>query len=476
MSVPLVTLINTNLIKPPIAPLGLDYLAQSLQERHLKVDMLDLCFSDDPLGDIKSYFRKNQPRILGITVRNTDDCVYASRDSFLPRIKKVLDEIKKQSDAPIVLGGCGFSIMPEEILTYLDVDLGIMGDSEESFPLLVHSILEGKNIERVSGLVQKDTHGPKMISPPDLDLTRLPLQNRDFVDNKRYFAEGGMGAIETKRGCDQGCIYCADPLTKGRKIRLRPAAHVVWELKRLVQKGIDFVHISDSEFNLPSQHAEEICHHMITQKLGARLHWYAYCSPYPFTENLARLMQKAGCSGINFGVDSGNDRMLARLGRSFSPRDIERTAKLCQKYDIVFMYDLLLGGPGENKETLKDTIELMKELSPDRVGVTVGIRVYPGTSLSRSILEEGSLEKNPHLHGEVLDRNFLEPTFYLSSEVSDEIFSHVERILGNDERFLFPRDVGKGRNYNYNQNTRLIRAIHRGARGAYWDILRRFKD
>jgi len=473
---PLVTLVNTNLMRPPISPLGLDYLAQSLEERGFNVDILDLCFSPHPLCEIENYFTKNNPQIVGITIRNTDDCFYVSGDFFLPDIKKVIDEIKKRTSAPVILGGCGFSVMPQQILIYCDVNLGMIGDCEESFPLLIQQILKGKDIKDIPGIIYKDARGRYLSTGfSNLDLKELSLQSRDFIDNERYFREGGMGNIETKRGCNQGCIYCADPLIKGRKIRLRPPEHVVWELKRLLQKGINYVHICDSEFNLPPEHAERICQEIIEEKLHTKLHWYAYCSPSPFSEKLALLMHKAGCAGINFGVDSGNDKMLKTLGRSFTSREIEQTAKFCQRYGIVFMYDLLLGGPGENKETLQDTIELMKRVNPHRVGVTIGVRVYPGTPLSSSILKQGPLKKNPHLHGQVFHRNFFKPTFYLSSELGEEIFPYVEKLVRDDERFFFPKNVGNLQNYNYNQNILLIKAINKGYRGAYWDILRKVR-
>lgn len=470
---PLVTLVNTNSMKPPISPLGLDYLAQSLEEKGFDVNLLDLCFSSHPFSEIKDYFIKNEPQIVGITIRNTDDCFFISGDFFLPKIKKIVGEIKKRSSAPIVLGGGGFSVMPERIMSYCDVNLGIIGDSEESFPHLVWQILERKDVGGIPGLIYRKANRFIKTDFPNFDLSKLPLQSRDFVDNQRYFREGGMGNIESKRGCNQGCIYCADPLIKGKKIRMRPPEHVVWELKRLVQKGVNYLHICDSEFNLPPEHAERICQEIIKEKLNTKIHWYAYCSPSPFSEKLALLIHRAGCAGINFGVDSGNDGILKRLGRSFTAKEVERTARLCQKEGIVFMYDLLLGGPGENRETLRDTIELMKRLNPHRVGVNIGVRVYPGTSLSSIILREGEPKENCCLYGRTLRPDFFEPTFYLSSQLGEEIFPYVEKLVGKDERFFFPTDVGKSKNYNYNQNVLLMKAIEDGYRGAYWDILRR---
>ena len=70
---------------------------------------------------------------------------------------------------------------------------------------------------------------------------------------------------------------------------------------------------------------------MIREGLGEKLRWYAYCSPSPFSDELSRLMRRAGCVGINFGVDSGDDRMLRRLGRDFSGKDLIEVARICRE-------------------------------------------------------------------------------------------------------------------------------------------------
>lgn len=474
-----VVLVNTNLMKPPIAPIGLDYLASSLAKEGFRVNILDLCFSANPLQDVENYFSRNEHQVIGVTLRNTDDCFYGSGDFFLPGLKKITDAINKRTDSPMVLGGGGFSVMPQTILNYLDVHMGMIGDCEQTFPLLVRKLVQRKSIEHIPGLIYKDTSGRFISNPPlDFALHKMPFQTREFVDNERYFQQGGMGSIETKRGCNQHCIYCADPLIKGEKIRLRPPEHVTWELKRLLEKGLTDIHFCDSEFNLPPEHAERICQRIIKEHVHTKLCWYAYCSPSAFSDRLAHLMQKAGCIGINFGVDSGSDNMLQTLGRNFSTREILETAEICHRHGIVFMYDLLLGGPGESKETLTETIELMKRIAPHRVGVTVGIRVYPGTRLAFRIVSEGSLNKNPNLQtksSQEFSECFFHPVFYLYSKVREDIFLSLETLVGDDERFFFPRELRKSKNYNYNENAVLIDAIQKGCRGAYWDILRKIE-
>ena len=205
--------------------------------------------------------------------------------------------------------------------------------------------------------------------------------------------------------------------------------------------------------------------------------WYTYCVPAPFDEELAQLMKEAGCVGINFGVDSGDDEMLRRLRRSHRIKDIIRTAKLCKENDIIVMYDLLIGAPGETQSSVKNTIELMQEVRPDRAGFSIGVRVYPRTELAQIVQEEGQLSKNPNLFGEKENNPYLlKPIFYLSSEMGGEsIFSFISQLVGKDPIWFFA-DPDAEANYNYNENQVLVDAIRKGYRGAYWDILRRMSD
>ncbi len=472
-----VLLVNPNQMKPVVAPIGLDYVGEALKEAGYEVDVLDLAFSRDPEASIARYFAFNSVDAVGVTVRNTDDCYYASQDFIIPKVKTVIAHIKARTDAPLVLGGVGFSLMPERILRYCDVDLGICGEGEVSFPKLLARLGNVEDYGAVSGLVYRIDGEFKRNPQWPLDPSQLPHQRRDVIDNPRYFREGGMGGIETKRGCEGRCIYCADPLSKGTRIRLRPPDQVAGEVEALLEKGVDHLHICDSEFNLPIEHAEAVCQEMIKRGLGDKVRWYTYASPIPFSDELAGLMKRAGCVGIDFGVDSGDDGMLHRLGRDFSREEIMNTARICHRQGMIFMYDLLLGGPGEDEESIRATIETMKEASPSRIGVSIGVRIYPGSALASIVGREGITRENPNLHGRVEgNEDFFFPIFYISSKVGKGITSYVARLVGGDERFFFATEEEVDRNYNYNENSVLVEAIKKGYRGAFWDILRRISE
>lgn len=270
------------------------------------------------------------------------------------------------------------------------------------------------------------------------------------------------------------CIYCADPVAKGRQVRCRPPAQVAEEVDSLLKQGVDVLHLCDGEFNIPYDHALAVCREMIRRGLGQRVRWYVYCSPHPFSDELALAMKQAGCVGINFGSDSGCDRMLAALGRSYRRDAIREAVRACKAVGITVMVDLLLGGPGEDEASVRETIEFVRQLDPDRCGAATGVRLYPGTPLADTIRRQGPLSANPNLRGCVKDNDsLLRPMFYFDRRLGDDPGSLVCDIIAGDERFFPPPRIKDATNYNYNDNRVLTDAISRGMRGAYWDILRR---
>jgi radical SAM superfamily enzyme YgiQ (UPF0313 family) len=471
-----VLLVNPNQMKPPVAPLALDYLAHALKQKGFQVDLLDLCFSTDVSLEIESYLTRNNVLAVAVTLRNTDDTYLASQDFCIDRYKQVIDLLKARTSAPIILGGSGFSIMPQAILSYYGLDLGIWGEGEFVLPLLIERIAARQDFRDMPGLVYRTREGFRANKPEYLDLRNIDAPERNLVDNRRYFVEGGMGGVESKLGCSKGCIYCADPVGKGKKLRLRSPQSVAAEIESLLEMGIDHLHFCDSEFNIPENHARDICLELVRRGLGDKVRWYAYASPAPFSRELAVLCRKAGCAGIDFGVDSGRDDMLRCLGRDFSVADLSRTAEVCHQEGIVFMYDLLLGGPGETKDSIRQTIETMRKLSPDRVGVSFGVRIFPQTKMASLVKRQGPLQGSPNLRGTIEGNdNFFKPIFYLSAILGPDAAEYLSQLIGGDERFLFvsPSGAERNYNYNYNDNSVLVNAIKAGYRGAFWDILRR---
>ncbi|MBI2957221.1 MAG: radical SAM protein [Chloroflexi bacterium] len=470
-------LVNANTVRPPVAPVGLEYAGHALLAAGIPLEVVDLAFEPDWKAAL-ARATAGGPLAVGITVRNTDDCCFATGRSFLPWIAEVVAEAKRTTDAPVVLGGVGFSTAPQDVLAATGGDLGVHGEGEQALVMLARALAGGGGAARVASLpnlAYRD--GPRIRLTPrrSLDLTRMPLPRRRLFDNPRYQREGAMVGIETKRGCSGSCVFCADPVAKGKTIRARPPSIVADEFEDLLSQGVTWFHLCDAEFNIApltaSDHAREVCQALISRGLGERVRWFAYCSPAPFDRELALLMKRAGCAGINFGVDSLDDAQLKRLGKGFRSADVEAVAGIMKQTGFNYMFDLLFGGPGETEATVRTTIEELRRLDVPLAGAAVGVRVYRGTPLWE-MAARGML--TPGLRGE--PSSLTTPLFYAAPELGDDPLSLVASIAGDDPRFMVLAAPSAKGSYNYAGDEVLTRAIARGARGAYWDILRQARS
>ena len=485
----MLTLINTNTMVPPIGPIGLDYIAAAVKKAGLKVDIVDLCLSDDPDATLQNYLAGHNPELVGISFRNTDDSFWPSAKWFVPHLADTIRAIRNMTDAPIVIGGVGFSIFAERIIEYTAADFGIRGDGEWAMVSLLNELgaCGGSNhFERVDGLIwHRDgtIHSNRPAWPSPLS---LPTE-RDAIDNLAYFKQGGQCGLETKRGCNRQCLYCADPLAKGATVRLRDPSQVADEVQSLLTKGINVLHLCDSEFNIPRDHAYSVCEELNRRSLGNRLRWYTYMAVVPFDAELAKAMSKAGCVGIDFTGDSACASMLKTYHQPHLKEDLASAVRLCRANGIKVMIDLLLGGPGETDETVAETINFIKQIDPDCAGAALGIRVYPGTEMARVVTAKGPPETNPNIHRKYTGPvDLFKPTFYISEALGESATGGaklVQDLIAGDKRFFEPMQetapqATKNKpstNHNYSDNIELVEAIKKGARGAYWDILRKLR-
>lgn len=464
----LVTLVNTNQIRPTIAPIAFDYLHEPLMRAGFEVEILDLCFADDYEEAIAKYCGEKQPDFWGVTLRNSEDTYFSSRQSFLPAVRDMLRALRRHSHAPITMGGVGFSVMPEKILKFCGADFGIVCEGEVAFPMLLTRLARKESYADVPNLVYHTGEGIKSNPVRLAELGDLDPHRRGLIDNEKYFVFGGQAGVETKRGCNRRCIYCVEPLVKGRVVRFRKPSHVVDEMESLADRGIYAIHINDSEFNLSIKHPLAVCDEIIRRGLHRRVQWYAYGMPAPFPNELARRMRAAGCVGMNLGVDSASEKMLRILRRTFKPRDIADAAETCRRNGLRYIIEILFGAPGETAETIKETIDFLKSINAERVSVTAGLRVFPGTELEEMVRAEGLTSDNPNLFGAVEGNDdLLRPLFYLPATIAPKPLEYIAELTRGDERFFGVNSDG----FNYNANDILIDAIARGEKGAYWAIL-----
>jgi len=469
----MLTLINTNRMAPLIGPIGIDYVAASAEKAGIDVEVIDLGLADQPEEVLKDHFSTREPELVGLSFRNADDCFWPSADWFVPGLKDTIKTIRAMTKAPIVIGGVGFSIFAKPIVEYTGADFGILGDGETAITALIRQLQAARKFEDVPGLIWQENNRIHN-NPPSWPNSISLGTARNFIDNPGYFKRGGQCGLETKRGCNRHCIYCADPLSKGTMLRERNPSEVADEVESLLSQGIDVLHLCDSEFNVLNR-----------RSLGDKVRWYAYLSPTPFDADLAKAMAQAGCVGIDFTGDSGSDSMLRTYRQQHNKEDIATAVKLCRLNKIAVMIDLMLGGPGETPQTVRETIDYIKKIGPDCAGAALGIRVYPGTAMEQIVAEELRDPTNSNIRRKYSGPiNLLKPTFYISEALGEHPAELVRDLIAGDRRFFEPAvetpnqaaESSDATNYNYNENLLLTQAIREGARGAYWDILRQLRN
>jgi radical SAM superfamily enzyme YgiQ (UPF0313 family) len=347
--------------------------------------------------------------------------------------------------------------MPEAILRYLDADGGIVGEGEEAFPKALVAIAGDPPLP-VEGLIRRKSgisSAPAWIQ--DLDSLLSPDWNG--LDLKQYFSRGGMGNFQTKRGCPFGCIYCTYPLIEGKKIRQRSPEKVAQDAAALVRLGVGNAFIVDNIFTSPESHAHEVCRTFIQKRIP--LQWSCYAHPAHFSRALAENMREAGCTGVEFGTDSGSPAVLGKLGKDFTPEDIQRASRFAREAGLEVCHSLSLGAPGETEQTLQETIDLMEKTSPTAVIAMLGLRIFPGTGLARLAQEEGMISSS---------HDFLLPTFYVAAEVKEKIIELAHKMAASHPNWIFP---GLGINVSARLQSKLRKI---GVKGPLWEHMKIRRD
>ncbi len=406
---------NTEPINMPIIPVGLGAVATATAKAGHEVELLDLMGVADTQPVIKEAVGRVQPDVIGISVRNIDDQHMEAPQFLLDQVKGVISDCRSLTNVPIVLGGAGYSVFPQSALSYLNADMGIQGEGEIAFPTLLGLMEKGADLTGVAGLHIAGA-GPQSETKFAKSLDLLPLPDPNLWTPPPANRQDLWMPIQTRRGCPMGCSYCSTSCIEGSIIRKRSPKMVVDALVRLVDRGFHRFFFTDNIFNIPPTYARELCHMIAERKLD--MVWRCIIYPGKIDRDLVRDMARAGCTEVSLGFESGSERILKLMNKRFVPEDIRRASDMLADCGIHQMGFLLLGGPGETKESVEESLKFADSLRVNATKVTAGLRIYPHTGLAKIALNEGKISP---------DDNLLFPRFYIVGELQDwlrEIVGH----------------------------------------------------
>ena len=427
--------VSTNRLKtvmPPM-PLGLASVIAQIDESRHQLQVLDLMFAEQPEVELQRQLSSFEPDLIAISIRNVDNQSALDTEYLLPGEKKFIELCRESSAARLVVGGPAFTVSPLAIFEYLELDFGIVGEGEIAFRELVDRIDAGRDWGDIPGLVWRSANGVSANPPErveDLDSLRFP--RRELFDVQRYTAEGGIANIVIKQGCSFDCLYCDGPHAMGRHWRMKSPEKVADELAAIQELGAGASFFTDAIFNYPVDYAREVCRAIIRRRLSMR--WLASAHPGFLDRELIELMRDAGCVAVSLGCDSCSEKMLKVLRKGFTKEQLRNAAELLEELGINYILSLLIGAPGEDRQTVEESVEFLSWRSPMMVDLCVGIRLMPHTALLEIAIGEGVV---------AADDPLMEPRFYISPLIEDWIEDYLKELCSKNKSYLFHGFTGR---------------------------------
>ncbi len=372
-----------------IMPLGMGYVAAVLKKNGFNIKIIDcvpLRLNKKKLGDI---VEKINPDVIAFTA--TIVSIHYAVDTA--------EYLKKKFPKKIfVIGGPHFTSLPERTMKESCFDFGILGEGEYTLLEFANAVENGKKeFSKIKSLVWKN-NGKIMINPRRefiKNLDELPYPARELFPPLKYYQPmpGSykrlpFGHMVTSRGCPYRCTFC-DRSVFGETFRARTPKNVVDEIEFLIKRyKIKEVKFYDDLFTFDKKRVIEICDEI--QKRGIDISWSCSSRVDSVNEELLKKMKKAGCWQIDYGIESGNQAVLNKMRKGITLKQSEQAVKWTKKVGMKARAFIIIGMPGETKQSIDDTINFVKKLPLDVVAF-YAVMVYPGNELYKIIKREGKL-------------------------------------------------------------------------------------
>jgi anaerobic magnesium-protoporphyrin IX monomethyl ester cyclase len=362
-------------------PLGLLYIAGYLRSHSdFQVRVLDAQVEEMDYGQIAKAIAAERPDIVGIQTMT----------HVLVDAIKTAEVVKKAvPDCHVCLGGNHTEIYPLETVRLPNVDSVVIGDGEIKFLELCRAIADKKSLAGIPGIVAKE-NGEIIDNGPGShieDINALDFPARDLVPIKKYQSIMDPGKTFTtlisSRGCPNQCAFCSEV---GTKFRWRNAKNIADEIEECQSMDINVFFFFDDTFNAHPRHAIDVCREIIDRKLNIEFDVRARVNNV--SEEFLVALKNAGCRRIQFGVESGCEKILKELNKNITLDQIDQAFSLAKKHGFATYADFMIGNPKEGKEELMETLNFAKKIDPDYAQYSV-FTPYPNTALYRRGIEEG---------------------------------------------------------------------------------------
>lgn len=365
-------------------PLGLGYIAAVLRENGFyEIDLFDPEAERSSWEEIRERIRNFNADVIGLS------CV----TSTYPVAKKMAKLIKSvNKKALVVIGGVHVSALPQETLKDCPaIDLIVIGEGEYTFLEVCQKLEKGESLDNISGIALRK--GKKIFFTPARQFThnldKIPFPARYLVDLNNYTTPPHMTigkrgvTLISSRGCPSQCTFCASHVVAGRRFRAHSPDYVIREIDYLQSKyGYQYFIFEDDSFTIDKQRVEEICRQLIKRK--KKIIWICFGRVTTVDRSLLKLMKRAGCYLIGYGIESGDQKIRRNIKKGITEGQCLKAFKLSKEVGLKTQAFFMIGNPGETEETIKKTINLAIKLNPTLVFFSPLVP-YPGTEIYKQL-------------------------------------------------------------------------------------------
>ncbi|RJR18946.1 MAG: radical SAM protein [Nitrospiraceae bacterium] len=392
-----VTLVNAQVLdgNNVVPPLGLLYIAAVLEKAGHAVQIFDADpeYQDTMLKEIKEF----NPELIGLSFLTV---AYQRAFNLCKTLKQELP------DVIYCAGGVHTTVKPHDTLKEFNLDFIVIGEGEDTIVEVCEKLAKKESLEGVNGVMYRKNGEIIENGKRDMimDLDTIPFPARHLIDMTPYlkppgiirgYAEKNQTTIVTSRGCPFKCIYCGSHNIFGRRTRRRSVKNVVDEIEHLV-KNFDMrgIYYCDDTFTLSSKWVKEYCEELKRRNLNIK--WACQSRVDQTDRELMQRMKDSGLVQLDFGVESGSEKILKVLGKGGAgdrTSQIKQSFKLCKDLDIRTLATFIIGNPTETKEDIEESFQVAKEIKADYTAFYF-LTPYPGTDIYDMAIENGWLDPN----------------------------------------------------------------------------------
>ncbi len=380
------------LVRPPrrdvqdaglgVPPLGLAYIAAAARQSGHQVEILDAYVTRLSWARFETEVARRRPDAIGMTVMTPMVDVVARAVRV---VRPYTGLVVAGGPHPTAVGEAAFEDLKGTDATVEGEGEGVIG------PLLTWWAAGGAGTPP-DGVRCKGR--PFTPSVPPVDLQTLPLPARDLLPTEAYrylFAtRRGFATMITSRGCPFACSFC-DKSISGSRWRARPAVDVVDEMEVLAKSGVGFINFYDDNFTLQKRRVIAICEEILRRNLDVQ--WKCEGRVDSVDLPMLRLMRKAGCRVVAYGVESANPSTLARLRKDIRVDQVASAFAATRAAGLRSLAYMILGAPGEDPADVRRSVAFCREIGADYVQFS-SLVAMPGTELFERRRTSASV-KNP---------------------------------------------------------------------------------